>query len=69
VGVDYVGRPGGGEEASDAGGIHAVQGHHVCCRLADQTREAGLAARVAHGLGERSCGDGDACRVFLCTGE
>jgi hypothetical protein len=67
--VDHVGRPGCGEEAPDSDGVHAVQSHNVCCRLAEQTCESGLAGWVAHRLCEGSRGDGDAGGSFLSAGE
>lgn len=69
VAVDYVRRSGCCEEAPYGGGVHAVQGHNACCRLADQTRESGLACWVAYGLREGRGRDGHAGRRFLCTGE
>jgi hypothetical protein len=69
VGIDYARRPGCCEEAPDAGGVHAVQSHNVCCRLADRTFESGFAGWVAHGLRERSRGDGDACGGLVSADE
>lgn len=69
MGVDDVRRAGCCEEAPDAGGVHAIQSHDVGRRLADETRESGLAGRVARGLRERRRRNGDARGGLLSAGE